>query len=222
MNIKNNELQIYRGESFTYDVYVVNKDGSPYIISNQLLNPEFVITISNTSYEQSNRYIYKRRLKLTNYPKFYFTQPINLRKIYASPEGESGGGRPGNVSDFSEISELQQYVDSEGNVRWIVTEGYYNGEYVLLEPSDAVFYVEYDDGSRKYKYWDTLTHGWQDYECRIITAFNNTLTKEWVEQEYVYSIRLIDVGASELQSVEFVILKPSKLVVFNNITQIGE
>ena len=41
MRVYNNEIQISRNESFTIDKMIKLKDGSPYIVSNQLHNPYF-------------------------------------------------------------------------------------------------------------------------------------------------------------------------------------
>ena len=39
MKVFNNEITIHRGETFSMDKVIQNKDGSPYIVSNRLVNP---------------------------------------------------------------------------------------------------------------------------------------------------------------------------------------
>ena len=43
MQVLRNELKVYRGENFTIDKLLKNRDGSPYIISNELQNPYWLI-----------------------------------------------------------------------------------------------------------------------------------------------------------------------------------
>ena len=77
----NNVIQIYRGESFTIDKLICNKDGSPYIISNKFVNPYFLLSISNSVYNQNNREIRNYWIPLSNFPKFNITQCLEASRI---------------------------------------------------------------------------------------------------------------------------------------------
>ena len=57
MRTLNNEITIHRGETFSMDKIIVNKDNSPYIISSKLRHPHWLLSISTTKYIQANRYI---------------------------------------------------------------------------------------------------------------------------------------------------------------------
>ena len=190
MKILNNEIVVHRNETFSIDKIVQNKDGSPYIISNKLSNPYFLISISTTRYAQNNRYIKNYWLDLSKYPRFTSTNVVNLLDIKSSPDGETP-----KYSSFEGI----EY--SGAGTSFI--SGYVNDTYVTYVPDDAVFYIEDENGNRVYKYYNTNTDsngsyiGWSNYECRIVKAFTNEDTREWIEQSYVYSIQLVS-GQSTL------------------------
>ena len=74
-------IKAYRGESFTIDKTIRNNDGSPYIISNELQNPYFLLSVSNTKYSQENRFVRNYWLSLEDFPRFTLTTPINSEDV---------------------------------------------------------------------------------------------------------------------------------------------
>ena len=178
MKVFNNEIVISRNEAFSIDKTIENKDGSPYIISSRLNNPHFLISVSTTKYSQKDRYIMNYWLSLDNYPRFLFTQPINLADIKTSAAGTE--------SLYSSFDDLTGSTIS----------GYVDGVLVEYEPGDAVFYIDIN-GKREYKYYDIVAQKWITYSCKIVKVFTQEHTKEWVEQSYTYSILLVS-GESTL------------------------
>ena len=183
MKTFNNEIHVHKGEAFCIDKLIENKDGSPYIISNQLSNPYFVISVSTTRYTQQNRYIKQYWLSLANFPRFYSTKAINIRELYMSNEE---GATPCN--SFDDIILNTTETSSDGKL--YVIEAYLNGKYTMFLRDDAVFYLEDEDGNVEYKYINE-NYEWSKYECRITKTFAAQDTDEWVEQSYVYDIRLL-------------------------------
>lgn len=198
MKTYNNELIVYRGEVFTIDKYLVNKDGSPFIISNKLQNPYFLLTVGSDLYKPE--YVYNKWLEIgSNQPRFKSTVPI---EIQLNEEGQWPGTLPvGTTSD------------------------------------EAVYYIVNDDGSKIYKYAeisDTSTEkgvtvtNWKDYNCRLSTVFDYNVTKDWNEQTYYWSIRLVSGPLSPEGSekplstfdVAQPILQPTKLTVLSPIDNI--
>ena len=184
MKTLNNEIIVHRNETFSIDKIVQNKDGSPYIISNKLSNPYFLISISTTRYAQNDRYIKNYWLDLSKYPRFTSTNVVNLLDI--------------KVSADSDVPKYTSFEDIEyGGPETTFILGYVNNNIVTYTPDDAVFYIEDKNGNRVYKYYDTNTDGndayigWSNYKCKIVKAFTNEDTKEWIEQSYVYSIQLV-------------------------------
>ena len=199
MQVFKNELRVYRGESFTIDKTLQNRDGTPYIISSALANPYFLLSVSNTQYAQENRYIKNYWLNLDNFPRFESTQVFDIRTL----KTENGG----NISRYNEFDD----VDDE------VLHGYLNGLYVEVELTG---YAVCTDGTG-YKYWNGSR--WQDYECRIVKTFTTEDTSEWISQNYFYSIQLVS-GAETTEGehpivvqTSYPILPPSAIKVTNYV-----
>lgn len=185
MKSYNNELIIHRGETFTIDKTIQNKDGSPYIISSELENPFFVITVTSTRYQQEGRYMHVKWLDLSAFPRFKATQAIDLKSL----KTEKNGVNSHYPNGFDDIKGLSEYTDPDTGLIYpnLVAWGFIEDKFVGYEVGDALFFVENEDGTINYKYWD---NGWKGYKCSIITAYGQETTLKWVEQSYVYSINL--------------------------------
>ena len=81
MQVHNNEITVYRNESFTMNKVIKNRDGSPYIISNELNNPYFLITVSSSLYQEEGRYVYNKWLNLKDHLRFRITRPVNINEL---------------------------------------------------------------------------------------------------------------------------------------------
>lgn len=154
MRINGNDLIVYRGETFTIDRSVFNRDDSPFVISNQLENPYILVNVSSATYTQSNRYVRNWWLDLSDLRRFYSTNAIELDNFDA--------GLP------------EEY-----------------------EPDEALFFVTNDDGTKTYKMWNEDAQQFEDYVFRIVKSFTHEDTREWVEQDYSYSISLVTGASTE-------------------------
>ena len=192
MKTFNNELVVHRGETFSIDKIVQNKDGSPYIVSSELNNPYWLLSVSTTRYEQANRYVKNYWLDLANALKFKLTQAFDLKSLMNGSNPNVSGYGPIYANGFDDITERSSISGAQ-----YVAGGYIGDKMVYLDYDDCVFFVENEDGERTYKYWSTTKGqgeaeiGWTDYKCRIVKAFLQEDTKEWVEQSYTYSITLV-------------------------------
>lgn len=193
MRSSNNELTIQRGESFTLDRVILNPDNSPYLISGEMRNPYFLLTVASAVYDQLDRYVCNIWMPVT-FPRFYETAPVDLSK----------------------------FVDAEGNRLYTnfnnmtgLPSGYVNGVQITYEKSDAIFYFG-DAETPVYKYYDD---GWKDYECRLICKFTSQLTNTWIEREYLYNISLVDAPSMDIDQIEEMtpILPATKLSVLSNL-----
>lgn len=207
MKTFNNEIVIHRGESFTIDKFIENIDGSPYIISKGLNNPYFLISVSDSKFDQKNRYVKNYWLDLSNFTRFLITKPVDLLSIKTTANGTE--------------SRYQAFPNE-------VPSGYVDGLAVVYDsPDDAIFYLTDINGKREYKCYkkdgDSIT--WLDYRCRLIKHFSTQDTENLHGQGYFYSIRLVSGIAAEnsdgkpLSKFDNVvdILLPTKLSVLNNI-----
>lgn len=196
MKTYNNELIVHRGETFTIDKYLVNKDGSPFIISSKLQNPYFLLTIGSDLYKPN--YVYNKWLKISG-ARFDSTVPM---EVQLGKDGQWPRALPAGTTS-----------------------------------SSSVYYIVNDDGSRTYKYAtindpsteDNVTvDDWTDYKCRLSVVFLYNITKDWNEQNYYWSICLVDgplsAAGSEKPISTFTvmqpILQPTKLTVLSFIDNI--
>lgn len=168
MKVFDNELVVQRGETFTLSKIIENKDGSPYIISSELNEPYWLVTVASGQFDYEDRYICNKWLSLKNALRFYTTKPVNL-----------------NDMGYHSWSTTPLPLGYEGDK----SVGYANY---------AVFMLE-ENGVKSYKYWKYKSNNlnnydgdWVDYICYINTVFTRDVTKEWNEQNYLYSINLVD------------------------------
>lgn len=150
MTLQGYDMTVLRGETFTIDKSVRNRDGSPYIVSNQYIKPYVLLSVASSKYEQEGRYLLNFWIDLKNLPRFENTVP-------------------------KEITEFEDaYVADD-----------FEGQYL--------YYKNGDIANCKYWIWDDKASKrvWKDYDFRIIHTFTHAVTKEWVEQTYIYSLRLV-------------------------------
>lgn len=209
MRVSNHELTVRRNETFTLDKIVQNRDGSPYIISSELKNPYFLVTVSSTLYENDDSYTYHAWLPV-ELPRFHSTIPVK-------------------INDFTSLIGAPLYNGFDNMTG--PPSGYINGSHIIYEGDastpcyDALFYYE-DEDDKTYKWWSG-ENGWQDYECRIIHKFLQQYTGEWVERSYFYNIDLVDgtknenasSGERPLENISELIpiLEPTKVSVLSNL-----
>lgn len=215
MKVFNNEITIHRGETFSMDKVIQNKDGSPYIVSRRLKNPCVLVSVSTTRYAQDERYKLNKWLRLAETKEvqtqtgeiqvivtplfakvFDSTEPFDLKSLMADHNGTT----PHYPNGFTDITERKYAVDDTGQplldkdgkeIGYYIAEGWLGDEHVWYDFDDCVFYVEDDEGVRDYRYWDLNTNGWVKYEFRITCPFTQAETSQWIEQSYVYSITLV-------------------------------
>ena len=77
----------------------------------------------------------------------------------------------------------KEIVDFEA--AYVIKDGDAEGEYLYYKVGEPTLC--------KYWVWDsnTSTIVWKDYDFRIIHTFTHTVTKDWIEQNYNYSVRLV-------------------------------
>lgn len=187
MQTYKNEIKVYRGETFTVDKILQNRDGTPYIISSALQNPYILISVSNTQYAQENRYVKNYWLSLENFPRFESTHVFDIKELKLGADSEDVA-----YDTFEELSE--DALENFEEIGQAIVQGYLNGKYVSI---DLAGFAVLTDGT-SYKYWDADSKSLVDYECRIVKTFSSDDTREWIAQNYLYSIQLV-YGTSTLE-----------------------
>lgn len=200
MKTHGNQITIHRGESFTIDKYIVNKDESPYIVSNALENPHLRISVSDSLYEQNGRYILNTYLNLSKLPRFVNTNAVDITLFRKTPNGAQ------SYTSFDDMTGLPS--------------GYIGNSLVMYErENEAVFCNKLSDGRTIYRY---LSNGhWRDYSFRLIKSFSNELTRNWNGQNYWYDITLVSGpmtdGVFTRFDTKLSILNPTKLTVLSDL-----
>ena len=217
MKTFNNELVIHRGETFSMDKVVQNKDGSPYIVSNKLKNPYVLVAVSTTRYDQNKRYLLNLWLPLTDKVRFSITDPIDLTSFKTDVNGTVS-----KYTSFDDVNIRKPVLGSGG--KDCIVSGYIGDRFVFYDYDDCVLYLENEQGIKEYRYWNLEHEGLLKYEFRITCPFTQDITSEWVEQSYVYSMTLMSgelpaSGEPPFANIDTVqpLLTPTKLSVLSSI-----
>lgn len=217
MKTFNNELVIHRGETFSMDKVVQNKDGSPYIVSNKLKNPYVLVAVSTTRYDQNKRYLLNQWLPLSDKARFSITDPIDLTSFKTDANGIVS-----KYTSFDDVNIRKPVLGSGG--KDCIVSGYIGDRFVFYDYDDCVLYLENEQGIKEYRYWNLEHEGLLKYEFRITCPFTQDITSEWVEQSYVYSMTLMsgelpESGEPPFANIDTVqpLLIPTKLSVLSSI-----
>jgi hypothetical protein len=185
-----NNFYIQRGESFTLDFDVVNKNGDPLMLAKGLKNPYLVISITSALYTQ-------RGITRENHW-------LGLGSI--TYQNGNGNIVNGHMKTFISTEALPlRDIDNNGYLDANDAIAIYGknagGKIVLNKNSEFditnfLFVTENTDGQRVYKYLTGYTavgnkiveQSWEEYAFRIITSFD---TKGWIEQDYTMDIKLL-------------------------------
>lgn len=170
MRVNLNELIVHRNETFTLDRYIVNKDGTPYILSKEVANQWILVTVASSLYGQAGRYKNNWWLDLSEYPKFTETTPIPLDDLVTTRGGTTkaypAGYPAGQVS------------------AWLGDKQIADNDY-----HPYVFSHKVNEDTIQYRYWNGSAY--VPYEFSFELVFTQEETREMVESEYLYSIFLV-------------------------------
>lgn len=157
MNVNGNEITVHRGETFTIDRYIVNRDGSPFVVSSKYANPYILLSVSSTRYSQADRYVLNIWMSLDALGPDQITLPrfVNTT-IIEKPDEDT----------------FEQDAKADGAF-------------------EAVYYVVSTGKYRYYAGQDKNGDVFKDYEFRLTYPFTHDITSQWIEQSYLYSIRLV-------------------------------
>lgn len=187
MYVLGDDVYIQRGENWSLDFQVTNVKGEPYMLFKKWKHPYLAITVTAARYSQKGDYRHTWWLDLENRYVENSSGELVLvpMKKFISTEALYIEG-----SDFSAQEVISTYgVDAGGRI-------------VLDEMSDFditnyLFYIDpNNDGNRKYGYVKSYSvsdgainnEQWEEYDFRIIKSF---VTKEWVEQSYLFDIKVL-------------------------------
>ena len=184
METYGNEVRIQQGEDWNLDILLSSKTQEyvPFIISNQRINPFFVVTVASTRYEKNLRYVasWWNDLKSNassgqeTIPTFYQTVP----NWYGEVE---------SVSELPSIPPILYTNQRETADTRLLYQYTLKDELIDTKTGHKpyhYFYYDYsDDGS--------LVTRIDEYDCRIRFNFLSYETEKWSGQNYLYQITLV-------------------------------
>lgn len=118
MQIQGYDITCKRGETFTIDMLLQNRDSSPYVITSKAENPYFLITVSSTKYEQEGRLVKNYWLEIPKKSTFYCTNAIKIENFESAPKLPDG-----ETYDDLDTYAVYYTEDENGNKiykRWLV------------------------------------------------------------------------------------------------------
>lgn len=196
MQVFNNEIHMQQGEQITLTFNLRTKDGSPYIVSSELKNPYYLLTIVSAHLAQQDRYVLNRWCKIAS-PNdtpvaFYCTKPVETTDITNIPNGLSEA--------------VQQEVAS------LASKGVTYDNYAV--------YAYTSNDKTKYYRWDSTSVKAIEYENILSVTFMPETTNEWTGRDFTYGIILVsgeadNEGPRPIKNIDYsqVILAPTKLIV---------
>lgn len=119
MRLRGNEMIVHRGESFTIDRTVVNRDGSPFIVSSEYKNPHILITVASTRYDTQDRYVLNCWLDLSSLPRFENTVVKEIPWLtfgYTKtmmPDGSERDDEPYEYLYYSQNEQVYAYINND-------------------------------------------------------------------------------------------------------------
>lgn len=194
-------IQVERGEAWTYDVYFQNRDGSPFVVSSELQNAQILVTVASSKYTQDGRYIANFWCDVASaFPTFYSTQTTTIVDATATS-----------------ISTLKSPADAGVILPdWQAYETY--SVYAWTDSDDVTHYLRWSDNK------------YHEYSFHFVQQFPTEITNEWIEQSYVFGIKLLgglanedydpnDMTSRPLLTTEGVqvLVAPMQLIVTSNI-----
>jgi hypothetical protein len=152
MKLRGKEIIVHRGETFTLDMNIKNRDGSPFIIDKTIINPYLLISVSSSKYSQSNRYLSNWWLDLSHIKKFSSTIPVKIDEF----------AQDRLAADEGDGEHTYVYTDGKGNYK------YWDGsnfiDYSLRVVKAFVYNETKEWVSRSYDYSVTFIAGSKSYE----------------------------------------------------------
>ena len=197
MRVYGQNITIHRGESFTVDFLLTNKDGSPFIVSSEMTHPYYLVSVVSNVYNTKNEYEYNVWCDLSKSYRFKDTHAVS---------------KTGAINTWTAPSD---YLDNIG----VALDGleYYNA---------CVFYSTITKKYYVYKYTDDVTAAYVECDDinlnRLVLSFPTEVTQEWSGQNYTYSIRLVETEQAVTANTEEPVITSSIPVLSNGNIQVDE
>lgn len=215
MQLRGKEIIVHRGETFTLDMSIKNRDGTPFIIDKELSNCYLLFSISSSKYTQSNRYLKNWWLDLANVPKFNSTIPVKIAEFtYNNLAADDEGYAYVYVSTEDGVTKYKywdgaKFVDYDFRIK----KTFLNTDTDNWSEKSYVYSLSFVSGSDSKDYltkkwdasWGTMPESFES-AWRLATTKNPDILKTLPDSRPIYNY-----------STVLVFIEPSKLTVLSDI-----
>lgn len=206
METNKHAIKAYRGETFTIDKVIRNLDGSPYIISNELQNPYFLLSVSNSEYAQDNRFSRNYWLSLENFPRFTLTQPLSSKDIIGWTDEEVtefpeliielGGEMYSITPEFAVIERNGEYLYWNGgwkNYECRLVKTFLSSDTKDWNAQRYLYSIQLAYGVKNREYLESIADSYEIEYSKTIPADDDWDAKDYLSDKQLYT-KLTDLG----------------------------
>ena len=221
MQIFNNEITCYAGETFTLTFKLQNKDGSPYVIPDYSKPQYFVFSVAPSVYNDKDATRFW--ISCSSMLRFKYTDIIDASQLLDGTAAESTA-----IPNTSPVRYGFPGLDWDKETE----------KGTIYEITDYLFSYTASNGTKKYVYFENDATGvvfaddYTEYKGTSLTiTFTRDITSKWGAQSYVYDLRLVagttstvgTVTVIEPENVENkdIIIEPTKFKVLYDINEKG-
>lgn len=199
MKIVNNRIYITKGETSTYNAYVIDDDtGAPFTLPSGIDNPIIEFVVRPSIYNRKDDFVFKCYL------------------LYADKKAEH---------DFGDTTVQTYTVTSEADNEWSNDYNFKDSE-GNDQPQNALFRKEVVIGSDtwEYRYFNPDATGtgddykWIPYEFNITFSFPYEATSLMESKPYKYEIALFSADITPTPSGNTVKIPPDNIYELTNIS----
>lgn len=217
MKLRGKEIIVHRGETFSLDMVIRNRDGTPFIISSDVSNPYVLLSVSsaNYMYNSDDRYLCNWWISLEKLPKFYSTKPVEIDEFTSENvaiDGENylytaveNGVRKYKYWDKG----TKTFVDYE----FRIVKQFNNSETQEWIENAYVYSISFVAGQDSYTYLESIWDvSWGEMPKDLSTAWSIATSKD----SSILNVLEYDAPICNYSDV-LVFIEPSKLTVLSNI-----
>lgn len=159
MQVRGTDITVHRGEMFSMDYLLVNRNGAPYIFpkSSSVKNPHFLLTIASTKYLQDGRYLKNYWLKIPEDMRFVNTNPNDA---VAEPNGVPGNADAKDYIYYKIVDGKKKYRRWTGkefvDYEFRFTKTFTTPETLQWTAQSYVYSINYVDGELMLDYLTEL------------------------------------------------------------------
>ena len=216
MRLRGKEIIVHRGETFTLDMVIRNRDGTPFVVSSGMSNPYLLLSVSsaNYMYNSDERYLCNWWISLENLPKFTQSTAVEIPEFTS----EYIDVNPDNQLLYTSIVDgvrKYKYWNGTGFVdyEFRIVKHFTSSETQEWVENAYMYSISFVAGQDSYTYlqsiWDA---SWGEMPEDLSTAWSIATSKD----STILNVLEYDAPICNYSDV-LVFIEPNKLTVLSNI-----